>query len=270
MWLFWHVLFFFSFWVLFWHVLQLYGLENVCALGLCYAFSLFLFFMPFPFTYAFICLINSHAQTRVLFLSAYGNCRCGHEFCYSCGAGYSDGQQTCQCAFWDGDHNDTTPEEHTVTYPTQEAGQWAWDSFDSLPMIMDAYSDQERSQLALIQRFLLGGFSLSDHNPCQSPPRCTADSYTDAMKDLHQLPWLERFVSVISDNNYDDYVQWRKYNDYQVVFQIFEIRILDFRSGKWLDVVESLSLSHFISIFNDSVHSYSTTFYVVFSFVFLW
>lgn len=94
-----------------------------------------------------------------------------------------------------------------VTYPTQESGQWAWDSFDSVPMTMDAYSDQERSQLALIQRFLLGGFSLSDHNPYQSPPRCTADSYTDAMKDLHQLPWLERFVSVISDNYYEDYVQ---------------------------------------------------------------
>lgn len=134
-------------------------------------------------------------------------CWCGHEFCYSCGAGYRDGQQACQCAFWDGDHEDNTAEEHMVTYPSQESEQWAWDSFDSLPMSMDAYSDQERSQLALIQRFLLGGFSLSDHNPYQSPPRCTADSYTDAMKDLHQLPWLERFVSVISDNYYEDYVQ---------------------------------------------------------------
>ncbi|KAA8537133.1 hypothetical protein F0562_029641 [Nyssa sinensis] len=126
-------------------------------------------------------------------------CWCGHEFCYSCGAEYRDSQQTCQCVFWDENSEDL------VTHPTQESEQWAWNSFDSFPMIMDAYSDQERSQLALIQRFLAGGFSLSDH-PCQSPPRCT-DSYVDAMKDLHQLPWLERFVSVISDNYYEEYIQ---------------------------------------------------------------
>ncbi|GMN60279.1 hypothetical protein TIFTF001_029373 [Ficus carica] len=128
-------------------------------------------------------------------------CWCGHEFCYSCGAEYSDGQQTCQCAFWDEDNS-----EDLLTQSLQESEQWAWEMFNSLPMIMDAYSDQERSQLALIQRFLAGGFSLSDHHPYQSPPRCT-DSYVDAMKDIHQLPWLERFVSVISDNYYEDYIQ---------------------------------------------------------------
>nr|GLL29053.1 uncharacterized protein LOC109165768 isoform X1 [Ipomoea trifida] len=128
-------------------------------------------------------------------------CWCGHEFCYSCGAEYRDGQQTCQCAFWDEDYS---PE--LVTHPTQQFEHWAWDSFESVPMIMDAYSDQERSQLELIQRFLAGGFSLTDHQAYQSPPRCT-DSYADAMKDLHQLPWLERFVSVISDNYYEDIFQ---------------------------------------------------------------
>lgn len=127
--------------------------------------------------------------------------RCGHEFCYSCGAEYRDGQQTCQCAFWDENNS-----EDLVSQSAQESEQWAWETFNSLPMLMDAYSDQERSQLALIQRFLAGGFSLSDHHPYQSPPRCT-DSYVDAMKDLHQLPWLERFVSVISDNYYEDYIQ---------------------------------------------------------------
>ncbi|CAJ1962862.1 unnamed protein product [Sphenostylis stenocarpa] len=128
-------------------------------------------------------------------------CWCGHEFCYSCGAEYREGQQTCQCAYWDEDNS-----EDSVTHSLQESEQWAWETFNSLSMIMDAYSDQERSQLALIQRFLAGGFSLSDHNPYQSPPRCT-DSYVDPMKDLHQLPWLERFVSVISDNYYEDYIQ---------------------------------------------------------------
>lgn len=126
--------------------------------------------------------------------------RCGHEFCYSCGAEYRDGQQTCQCAFWDEENSED------YTHSMQESEQWAWETFNSLPMIMDAYSDQERSQLALIQRFLAGGFGLSDHQPYQSPPRCT-DSYVDAMKDLHQLPWLERFVSVISDNYYEEYSQ---------------------------------------------------------------
>ncbi|XP_044496888.1 uncharacterized protein LOC123219173 [Mangifera indica] len=128
-------------------------------------------------------------------------CWCGHEFCYSCGAEYRDSQQTCQCAFWDEDISDDL-----VSQSAQESDQWAWETFNSLPMIMDAYSDQERSQLALIQRFLAGGFSLSDHHPYQSPPRCT-DTYGDAIKDLHQLPWLERFVSVISDNYYEDYMQ---------------------------------------------------------------
>lgn len=128
-------------------------------------------------------------------------CWCGHEFCYSCGGEYREGQQTCQCAFWDDEYTEEMP-----AYPAQELEQWAWDSFESLPMMMDAYSDQERSQLALIQRFLAGGFSLNEQSPYQSPPRCT-DSYADAMKDLHQLPWLERFVSVISDNYYEDYIQ---------------------------------------------------------------
>ncbi|KAF9668175.1 hypothetical protein SADUNF_Sadunf15G0101700 [Salix dunnii] len=128
-------------------------------------------------------------------------CWCRHEFCYSCGAEYTNGQQTCQCAFWDEENS-----EDLVTQSAQESEQWAWETFNSLPMLMDAYSEQERSQLALIQRFLAGGFSLSDHHPYQSPPRCT-DSYVDAMKDLHQVPWLERFVSVISDNYYEDYIQ---------------------------------------------------------------
>lgn len=128
--------------------------------------------------------------------------RCRHEFCYSCGAEYRDGQQTCQCAFWDEENA-----EEVAIHSAQESEQWAWETFDSIPMIMDAYSDQERSQLALIQRFLAGGFSLSDHNPYQSPPRNCTDSYMDSIKDLHQLPWLERFVSVISDDYYDDYFQ---------------------------------------------------------------
>lgn len=143
----------------------------------------------------------------------YASCllfRCGHEFCYSCGAEYRDSQQTCQCAFWEEDNS-----EGLATHSVQESEQWAWETFNSLPMLMDAYSDQERSQLALIQRFLAGGFSLSDHHPYQSPPRCT-DSYVDAMKDLRQLPWLERFVSVISDNYYEDYIQWSCVDDSNV------------------------------------------------------
>lgn len=130
-------------------------------------------------------------------------CWCRHEFCYSCGAEYRDNQQSCQCPIWD-----QTTNSEDLAFPAaalQETEQWPMDSFDLFPMILDTYSDQERSQLALIQRFLVGGLGLSDHHlPCQSLPQCT-DSYVDAMKDLHQLPWLERFVSVISDDYYDDY-----------------------------------------------------------------
>lgn len=130
-------------------------------------------------------------------------CRCGHEFCYSCGAEYRDSGQTCQCTFWD---EEQYPDD-VITHPSQEFEQWAWDSFGSLSTMVDAYSEQERSQLALIQRFLAGGLSSGEHQPEQSPPSCT-DSYGDSIKDLHQLPWLERFVSVISDNFYDEYNQW--------------------------------------------------------------
>lgn len=130
-------------------------------------------------------------------------CWCGHEFCYSCGADYASGVQTCQCVFWD----DEAMEPSSAARSTQAASEiWAWDTFDCMPTAVEGYSEQERAQLALIQRFLAGGFSLGD-NPCQSPPRC-ADSYiVDTMKDLHQLPWLERFVSVISDTYNDDYMQ---------------------------------------------------------------
>nr|CAB3462719.1 unnamed protein product [Digitaria exilis] len=129
--------------------------------------------------------------------------RCGHEFCYSCGADYASGVQTCQCVFWD----DEAIEPSSAARSSQAASEiWAWDTFDCMPTAVEGYSEQERAQLALIQRFLAGGFSLGD-NPCQSPPRC-ADSYmVDTMKDLHQLPWLERFVSVISDSYNDDYIQ---------------------------------------------------------------
>ncbi|XP_061366920.1 E3 ubiquitin-protein ligase RSL1-like [Gastrolobium bilobum] len=130
-------------------------------------------------------------------------CRCGHEFCYSCGAEYRDGQQTCQCAFWDENNS-----EDSVTNSLQESEQLACETFNSFSMIMDdTYSDQEWSQFALIERFLDGAFSLSDHNPYQSPPPQCTDSYVDPLKDLHQLPWLETFVSVISDNYYEDYIQ---------------------------------------------------------------
>lgn len=124
-------------------------------------------------------------------------CWCGNEFCYSCGADYRDGQQTCQCAFWDENYS-----EDGATHPTEEYEQWHWDSFDTFPLTMDAHSDEERAQLVLMQRFLTGSFSLTNH---QSPLLST-DSYADAMKDIGQLPWLERFVSVISDNYHDNYI----------------------------------------------------------------
>ena len=58
-------------------------------------------------------------------------CMCGHELCYCCGAEYREGQHSCTC-----------------------------DTFNSMPRVMDAYSEQERSQLALIQRFLVGDWIL--------------------------------------------------------------------------------------------------------------
>lgn len=141
-------------------------------------------------------------------------CRCGHEFCFQCGAGYRDGRQTCECALlWDEETSDAVTVTDDVA-TREEYERWAWDSFDLLPRIMDdAYTEQERSQLRLIQRFLAGGFTLSDHQPSyeSSPPACTDDSssssYIDPMKDLHQLPWLERFVSVITDNYSEEYTQ---------------------------------------------------------------
>ncbi|PWA65748.1 IBR domain-containing protein [Artemisia annua] len=145
-------------------------------------------------------------------------CWCGHEFCYSCGAEYINNQQTCECSLLagEGEENDQLALiPSTPCDPAQHFEEWAWESFGSLSNMMDAYSDQERSQLALIQRFLAGGFSMSDHNtnPCDSPspPSSCVDedsSYIDdTIKDLNQLPWLERFVSVISDNYYHEYTE---------------------------------------------------------------
>ncbi|KAD4586484.1 hypothetical protein E3N88_24085 [Mikania micrantha] len=138
-------------------------------------------------------------------------CWCGHEFCYSCGAEYLNSQPTCECASQgveeEEENDQLTLTSTTSSDPAQQFEEWAWESFGSLSNMMDAYSDQERSQLALIQGFLAGGFSLSDlhTNPFDPPSTCADDdtSYIDnTIKDLHQLPWLERFVSVISDNYY--------------------------------------------------------------------
>lgn len=143
-------------------------------------------------------------------------CWCGHEFCYSCGAEYTESEQTCQCVLLDSDGGESDDFSLTQNFSSSPAvEEWAWDSCGSLSNLMDAYSDQERSQLALIQRFLAGGFSLGDHNTStyqsQSPPSPCVDSGSsyleNTMKDLHQLPWLERFVSVISDDYYDQYTQ---------------------------------------------------------------
>uniref|UniRef100_A0A1D1ZHY9 RBR-type E3 ubiquitin transferase n=1 Tax=Anthurium amnicola TaxID=1678845 RepID=A0A1D1ZHY9_9ARAE len=128
----------------------------------------------------------------------YMTCWCGHEFCYSCGAEYRDGQQTCQCTYLDENY------EPSAVLSNQDPEFWRWEFFDS-PTI-NTYTEQERSHLALMQRFLAGGFGIGDQNTYQSPPRCS-DSYIDTIKDLHQLPWLERFVSVISDNYHEDYTQ---------------------------------------------------------------
>ncbi|KAM0038729.1 putative transcription factor interactor and regulator CCHC(Zn) family [Helianthus debilis subsp. tardiflorus] len=144
-------------------------------------------------------------------------CWCGHEFCYSCGAEYVNSEQACRCVLSDtdarGENDDFTLTQNFGSSPALE--EWAWDSCGSLSNLMDAYSDQERSQLALIQRFLAGGFSLGDHHtypyqPQTPPPPCadSGSSYLEnTMKDLHQLPWLERFVSVISDNYYEQYTE---------------------------------------------------------------
>lgn len=126
-------------------------------------------------------------------------CLCGHEFCFSCGAEYRYGTQSCQCEILDENaESSPVPSEH-------ETDLWRWDCFNLLPGSIDGYTEQEKTQLALIQRFLAGGISLDNHNPYQSPPRST-DSYLDTIKDLNQLPWLESFISVIGDSYQEDHI----------------------------------------------------------------
>lgn len=131
---------------------------------------------------------------------------CEYEFCYSCGSEYRNGLQTCQCFIYQDEIANL--ETTSIVHSNQDSELWRWESFE-LPMsTMDAYTEQERSQLALIQRFLAGGFGLGDQNPHQSPPpRPHTDTFVDTIKDLHQLPWLERFVSVISDTYHEEYTQ---------------------------------------------------------------
>ncbi|WOL15393.1 E3 ubiquitin-protein ligase [Canna indica] len=130
-------------------------------------------------------------------------CWCGHEFCFMCGTEYRNGVQTCHCVSW-GDNN----LEPSAMPSSQGSDQlWTWESFDSLPAVMDEYSEQERAQFTLIQRFLSGGIGLSDFHQSSPLPPQSSDSNMDTMRDLQQLPWLERFVSVISDSYHDEFVQ---------------------------------------------------------------
>ncbi|XP_078437838.1 RING/U-box superfamily protein [Wolffia australiana] len=120
-------------------------------------------------------------------------CWCGHEICYACGAEAPG----CGCGRWG------------------EEGAWRWDMFDEEALAGSAYTEQERSQIALIQSFLAGGFGFGfgfgfgsgsgfGLGERQSPPRCS-DAYGEVVKeDLRHLPWLERFVSVISDSCFED------------------------------------------------------------------
>ncbi|CAI9264837.1 unnamed protein product [Lactuca saligna] len=119
-----------------------------------------------------------------------------------------------ECAVWGEEEEEEENDENTLaptthSDPSQQFEEWAWESFGSLSNMTDAYSDQERSQLALIQRFLAGGgFSLGDHHEPPSLPPDDGGSYLDnTIKDLDQLPWLERFVSVISDDCYNEYTR---------------------------------------------------------------
>ncbi|KAG2288104.1 hypothetical protein Bca52824_047708 [Brassica carinata] len=52
--------------------------------------------------------------------------------------------------------------DHCITWLEYREGQHSCtcDTFNSMPRVMDAYSEQERSQLALIQRFLVGDWIL--------------------------------------------------------------------------------------------------------------
>ncbi|KAG0447030.1 hypothetical protein HPP92_028555 [Vanilla planifolia] len=124
-------------------------------------------------------------------------CWCGHEFCFSCGLEYLNGVQTCPCLPSD----DSCASSPAHSEPETEL--WSWEFSNPLPETVDGYSEQEKTQLALIQRFLTGGISLENHfcSPTPSP-----DSYLDIIKDLNQLPWLESFVSVISDNYQEDHL----------------------------------------------------------------
>ncbi|PKA52248.1 E3 ubiquitin-protein ligase RNF144 [Apostasia shenzhenica] len=126
-------------------------------------------------------------------------CWCGIEICSSCDREYRNGTQTCQCEILDENSEPSpAPSEHGME-------QWRWDCFDLQPASVEGYSEQEMAQLALIQRFLAGNISFDQHDRCQPPPR-SSDSYLDTIKDLNQLPWLERFVSVISDNYHEDQI----------------------------------------------------------------
>lgn len=139
-------------------------------------------------------------QCRELSELSEGCDRCAHEFCFACGAEYRHGTRTCRCETLDeNSESSPAPSEH-------ETELWRWDCFNLLPGSIDGYTEQEKTQLALIQRFLAGGIGFDSHNPYQSPPR-SSDSYLDTFKDLNQqLPWLESFISVIGDTYQEDHI----------------------------------------------------------------
>ncbi|KAF3592214.1 hypothetical protein DY000_02026928 [Brassica cretica] len=87
------------------------------------------------------------------------------EFCYCCGGEYREGQQSCTCAFWDDEEEED--QEDTI----QELEQWPWDTFNSMPSVMD---------------------------------RLLRARKVSASSDPTVLSWW--FVSVISDDYYEEYI----------------------------------------------------------------
>ncbi|XBH94340.1 hypothetical protein VPH35_085138 [Triticum aestivum] len=126
--------------------------------------------------------------------------RCDHEFCYSCHVSTTTANKHASAS--SGTKTVPSSRQRSPAKPSRSGY-----GTPSTACPTDGYSEKERVQVSLIQRFLAGGFSLSGehHNLTQQslPSCCAVDSYiVDTMKDLHQL---QRRLHTVNDEDVKEY-----------------------------------------------------------------
>lgn len=85
--------------------------------------KLFLFAsVDYYYVVLYICILYWHHFTCI--------CRCGYEFCYTCGAPWKDKKATCSCKLWDEDYildsDNDDDDDYETDYETDYDDYYFW------------------------------------------------------------------------------------------------------------------------------------------------